>query len=102
MNTCFVVTVLEPIKYPSFLPNSFSYLRQQLDLLAQFRVNSIIHYHEEDSHMKYGEVTVQKPRRPRILEYLFDGYLPAKEFVNAVKKHFPRIKCHFKEWKRGK
>ncbi len=101
-----VVTILEPVPYPAFLHNSFYHLRQQLDLLAQFRVNSIVHISEEEDMARsqftqYGMFIPfsYKPRKPRRLRYLFDGYLSAKEFVDKVHKAFPRIKVILTEWK---
>lgn len=101
-----VVTILEPIPYPAMLHNSFYHLRQQLDLLAQFRVNSVVYISDEEDYArsqytKHGLFIPfsYKPRKPRILRYLFDGFLPAKEFVEKVHKAFPRIKVICSEWK---
>jgi hypothetical protein len=100
MTTCYVVTVQEPVPYPAFMPKSFAYLRQQLDLLSQFRVNSIIIGEENPytGNMQFIPFS-WKPRKPRFLQYLFDEYLPAKRFVEAVKLKWPKLKIKLKEWK---
>ena len=97
MTTCYVVTVQEPVPYPAFMPKSFAYLRQQLDLLSHFRVNSII-IGEENPYTGNMQFMC-KPSKPRFLQYLFDEYLPAKRFVAAVKLKWPKMKVKLKEWK---